>query len=346
MRYWLCCDGGGTKFIALLVSEDLEIICEERTGGVNANFISLENIRKCFGDCLDHILKERPGLRRIESCCFCGPAPMEEMQKALAERGLFPRMENLSEGYMGLLAGTGSVSGLAALSGTGSDVWYDGPAGHHAIGGWGMLLGDDGSGGDIGQKGVQAAVRAIDGWGEPTLLVEELRAWLGVGGSDRDTIAIRRQVFGPMIEQVYHSPSYRQTLASFAPHVEKACEQGDQVATAILRGAGRALGMMMNALITQVASVDLGVHKLPSTVCGGAWRTSGLMFASYKEEVRRRNPAMEIIWPRFDMIAGAAAHIGLSLGYSRDEIFSRLDKDFGKYRYPPEKRTQVGIYAG
>jgi N-acetylglucosamine kinase-like BadF-type ATPase len=117
-------------------------------------------------------------------------------------------------------AGTGAVA-------FGSDfdaVW-------HRVDGWGHVLGDVGSGAWIGLEGLRAALRADDGLtaAAPTLLAE---------GVER---------FGPTAtwpKQLMAAPDAPERLASFAPVVTAAAEQGEAhepVAAEVCARAGRGL---------------------------------------------------------------------------------------------------------
>jgi N-acetylglucosamine kinase-like BadF-type ATPase len=331
MRYRLCCDGGGTKLIALLIDEELNVVASGMAGGVNPNFIPAENIRSNMDACLCAVMSGFEGLP-VEACFASMPCPPHLLKEALARAGLRTRVEHISEGRMGLLAGICSEEGFAALSGTGSDVFYIGPAGLRIIGGWGLMLGDEGSGGQIGQRGIIAAIHAYEGRGEPTLLTALLMSWLGQeeGGEPLRTL---RESLCP---RVYGAASPRAVLASFAPYVSEAWERGDWVAGNILAGAGREMGRQMTALIKASAEEDAKALIMPSTVCGGTWKGSRLIFHSYRDYVRADYPGFIIHWPAFDAVAGGAVLAGLEMGYPREEIKTRMSLTFHDYLYPSE----------
>ena len=72
-----------------------------------------------------------------------------------------------------LLAAAGVRSGIAVVAGTGSSVYglaYDGR--EVTVGGWGHLLGDEGSAYDISRQALRAVTQAADGRGPATLLSE------------------------------------------------------------------------------------------------------------------------------------------------------------------------------
>lgn len=98
------------------------------------------------------------------------------------------------------------ATGLVAMARTGSDVFYLSPDGRHTtIGGFGAILGDDGSGVWIGQQALRKAIAYEEGWGEQTAFLPLLReAW---NLRQRDDI----------IERVHGEPAPYRKVASVLP---------------------------------------------------------------------------------------------------------------------------------
>ncbi len=328
MRYWISCDGGGTKLLAILIDEDLRVVHSAQAGGINPNFLSMENIRKNAHQCMEDLLKGLPPDGVIEHCYLSMPGPAHVVVEALEMQlgiGEIPSTV-LSEGLMGMLAGFCGDAGFVALAGTGSDVFYEDGKHAMAIGGWGMLLGDEGSGTHIGQAGLQAAIRYREGWGEETALLGELKEWL----EDDD----ESRWMNTLVPKVYQNPSPRAVLASFAPRVSKAAGAGDVKAREIICDAGFVLAKQMISLIGRALAVNPNALALPSSVCGGAWKGSRLMFDSYKKAVHEIYPQLSIEWPLFEGVAGGIVLAGKMLGYSKEQIKQLMLSGSSQYRYP------------
>jgi glucosamine kinase len=75
-------------------------------------------------------------------------------------------------GYLGCL---GERGGAALAAGTGVVTLATGPTGYSRVDGWGNIMGDAGSGYWIGRAGLDAAMRAHDGRGRPTAILDILR---------------------------------------------------------------------------------------------------------------------------------------------------------------------------
>jgi N-acetylglucosamine kinase-like BadF-type ATPase len=140
---------------------------------------------------------------------------------------------------------TGGGPGVAAIAGTGSNVFGVGLGGPGAdvrawrAGGWGHLLGDEGSGYWLGVQSIKAALRHREGSGPATALSEALLAFFGE----------------PSVEAVaacvYSRPLTKGEIAAFAIETAKLAERGDRVARELYeRGAGE-LGQQIAAVIRQ-----------------------------------------------------------------------------------------------
>lgn len=118
----------------------------------------------------------------------------------------------------------GEGAGILLVAGTGSIAMARGPEGETArCGGWGTLLGDEGSGYRIALDGLRAVCRADDGRDRPTILT---RLLLGASG-----------VMGPSGLVPWTARAGKGEVASLAPLVIRSAEAGDPVAVRILDDA-------------------------------------------------------------------------------------------------------------
>jgi N-acetylglucosamine kinase-like BadF-type ATPase len=107
-------------------------------------------------------------------------------------------------------------------------------------GGFGYLLGDDGSAFDIGLQAIAAACRAEDRRGEPTLL--------RVAVLEHFSIPTMRTI--PRI--VYRTGFSRERISLLAPLVSAAAQQGDFAANRIVAQAGKELATTTLGVIRQL----------------------------------------------------------------------------------------------
>ena len=118
------------------------------------------------------------------------------------------------------------VSVVAATGATASGLRKDNGS-RVTVGGWGTLLGDEGSAYAMGLLGLRAAVRAFeDRLDAPTRLVEALY----------DHFDLTPQTFqSGLIQIAYHKPLSRADVARLAPIVTRLATEDDLVAQRIVR---------------------------------------------------------------------------------------------------------------
>lgn len=122
--------------------------------------------------------------------------------------------------------------GVVIICGTGSIILGRNRQRQYARkGGWGPLLGDEGSAQWIARQALRAAAQAADDTGPPTRL---LRAFCR---------HYQIPAFSRILDIVYQHPLTPSELGSLAPLVTKAARDGDAVAIEIFRRGGDALGL-------------------------------------------------------------------------------------------------------
>jgi N-acetylglucosamine kinase-like BadF-type ATPase len=301
---YLSIDGGGSKLRMLLVDDNLRVVRYTVGPGINTNFTSVasakETIERAVETCVD------PGTL-LDGVSLSMLGLGEHMEGALRERAEVRNLCLVYEGEMGLLAGLGEARGYLALSGTGSDVFFHDGNRSDVIGGWGILLGDMGSGGDIGQRGLQSAILSHEGMKGSARMLDLLKERYGI--NEGDTF---RQV---VCRTVYEAPAPRSVVASFASIVGEAARQGDRTAISILRRAGRSMAEQMIALIRRtIPGNSSSAPELPVTLSGGAWKGSWQMLDAFRGALAAVYPEIDIRWPMFDAVAGGIIRCAVQAG--------------------------------
>jgi N-acetylglucosamine kinase-like BadF-type ATPase len=135
--------------------------------------------------------------------------------------------------------------GVSVAAGTGVACLAlprDPDAGPRIIGGHGFLLGDEGGAFWIGRAGLVAALRAHDGRGEPTALVDA-----AAGAFDGlDDLGDRLHSVDRPVNRIAH----------FAPAVLRAADAGDPVADGIASAAAQELALLIRAGAVAAAGPD------------------------------------------------------------------------------------------
>jgi N-acetylglucosamine kinase-like BadF-type ATPase len=162
-----------------------------------------------------------------------------------------------NDGVAALIGAHLGAAGAVIISGTGSilvGLRHDGQI--VRVGGWGWLVGDEGSAVGLGRAAVQAVFHAADGIGAPTLLTALLQSHFEV----TEVRAIKRLV--------YAASFGARGFAALAPLVGQAAAQADDVAQSILTEGAAALAQATQALYK---AMDFAEQPLPVALIGGAW---------------------------------------------------------------------------
>ncbi len=233
MAYLIGIDGGGTKTLGVLTDIHGTVLSKRSIGATNPNDVTLpvatERLAELCRSLLTAAGLSEADLPRV-SLFFGiagginhGPA----MESSLRE--LFPNTEALtvrSDVHILLAGEIPEGNGACIICGTGSACFLRRGEELIRIGGWGYLLDSGGGGYDIGRDGLEAALRHVDGRGEPTVLSELLEQHLGGAVQTR-------------ITEIYREG--KPYIAACAPLVFEAARMGDAVAEAILARNARKL---------------------------------------------------------------------------------------------------------
>jgi N-acetylglucosamine kinase-like BadF-type ATPase len=183
----------------------------------------------------------------------------------------------------------GCDGGVALVAGTGSIAAGRDAGGRWArAGGWGHLLGDEGSGHALALAGLRAALRAADGRGGQTVLLPELLGHLGVETPEH-------LVETPGVDDAA-------AIAALAPIVLQAAGAGDEVARCIVDEAAAALAAMVIAVHAQL---ELDGERVPLALGGGVLVGSALMRTLVLEQLERRGVRPEPVIVVQEPVRGA-----------------------------------------
>jgi N-acetylglucosamine kinase-like BadF-type ATPase len=139
---------------------------------------------------------------------------------------------------------TGGGPGVAAIAGTGSNVFGVSGEGEHTrtwrAGGWGHKLGDEGSGYWLGVQSIKAALRDREASGPPTAL------------SDAVPEALGETSIEAVVARVYAEPALTKgEIAKIGIATARLAAQGDAVARELYERAAAELGEQIAAVIRQ-----------------------------------------------------------------------------------------------
>lgn len=254
-------DGGGSHTLALVADGSGRILGRGLGGPANLHAVGEEAAQGALRTAIEQALSAAGSQGgRVAVACLglagVGRAPEREtFERWAAAEDLARHVRVVVDCDLVLAAGTPHSWGLALIAGTGSIVWGRDPAGRCArAGGWGYLLGDEGSGYAVGLAALQAVVRAADGRGPVTTLTEAILAHWGLPEAQA------------LVGHVYRAAVPRREIGFLAPLVEAAAEEGDAAAQEIVRTAGDDLA---RALAAVARSLALAGEPIPLALGGG-----------------------------------------------------------------------------
>ncbi|HSC26243.1 MAG TPA: BadF/BadG/BcrA/BcrD ATPase family protein [Vicinamibacterales bacterium] len=268
-------DAGGTKTVCQLADDRGVILSEARAGGANLQAVGELEVEKVLHD----VMEEAIGSRAITPAAIClGIAGVDRPDDAQLVRGIMKRIGYkarivvVNDALVALEAGCPGAPGVVIVSGTGSIAYGRNAAGEAArAGGWGYVLGDEGSGYWIGRAALRAVLREADRRGPATALTPMLLAYFRV------------QEAQGLIHQVYHSNLKPAAIGALAQCVQTAFGQGDPAAIGILRSAADELEASGISVVRRLGMMG---DSFSFILAGGIYRAVPWL----REELERRLP--------------------------------------------------------
>ena len=250
--YFLGIDGGGTKTTALCVAHTGAVVA--KISGESINFCSegmeraRENLRLIV-----RRLSETAGVSNYRSVFIGSSALSKRADTETLERfagGIIKTQTLIMDSDLAAALATmqGERECAAVISGTGSMAVLKTASGAlKTAGGWGYILGDEGSAYAIALDGIRAGIRGFEGSGERTLLTDELLSFFGA--SD----------IYDLVGMFYDPPMERKRIAGFARRV-CACSRADIVAKEIIFSQAELLSRTVLALLRgRSTDIKIGV---------------------------------------------------------------------------------------
>ena len=266
-------DGGGTRTRAAVADLDGRILARGFGPSSNLQDLGLEAVGKALTTAIEGALMQVPGAGwkgegpvwqtgRLAAICFglAGVDTREDearLSQWVRDQGVAARFSILNDSELVLACGTPEGAGVALISGTGSICLGRTTDGRTArVGGWGPLMGDEGSGYQLALRALRLAAQAADGRGDnPALLRAALTHW-----SSPDAFALMQQVYAPAT-----TPA---DIAGFAASVLDLAARGDATAGSLVDEVARELAVHVRVVIQK-----LKLTRPPLALGGGLLRS-------------------------------------------------------------------------
>lgn len=253
-------DGGGSHVRVVVCDSSLAVIGESAGPGVNPSSAGHELAASRIHEAIAAALAEAHLTPYDIVAAGAGIAGAAEehsrawVAETLSEVLPLARVTASADYEIALVGAIGEKHGIIVISGTGSAAYGANRDGRDMRqGGFGYILGDEGSGYWLGREALSHALREMDGRATPSAMTPRVLQAIGV-----------THPLG-VIPWLYHAPAPRVAeIAALAPIVIRVAEDGDMVAQGYVARAASELAQMVRNL-----QAKLDLYDAPIAFVGG-----------------------------------------------------------------------------
>ncbi len=299
MKKWVIgLDGGGTKTLGVLVDEQGCVAGRAIAESSNYQVIGGEKLGLVISGLVKELMVHAGNPDAKATHLYAGlagagrPADREAIHQAIRQHNVAETITVDTDAAAALAGAFAGGPGIIVISGTGAICFGKSKDNMvYRCGGWGYLLGDEGSGYYIGQQAIIAALKDLDGRGQKTRLRQAIEEKYQVASVDL------------LISAIYSGKMDRTEIAGLAPLVFEFFNKGDQAAVAIIETAGKEIGKIVAAV-----SKRMGLHGQPVTVAliGSVFKQRHILVPFMQQEALHTVSSVNFIDPQFEPAIGSA----------------------------------------
>lgn len=286
-------DGGGSSTRAVIVDAWGRILGRGVAGSGNHDDVGAEGVQASLRQAIEQAAAQA-GVALHFAALHCGLAGVRSLEdEAVVRRAVLTldctRQVGVSDDLVTALhGGTLGKPGVVLVAGTGSAAYGLSAQGEGCwVGGWGHLLGDEGSGFALALEALKAALRCADGRLGFTQLLSAAQDFLELNDIKQ------------IMHRVYVGGISRRELAAFAPVVLRVAQEDEIAADIVRRGAAEL------AQLVHIAALRLHLERCAVITVG-----SLLSHPHYRELVSRElathSPSLTLRMPLLPPEVGAA----------------------------------------
>ncbi len=296
-EYFIGIDGGSSRSTGLLAEQNLRVVHRASAGCANYHLTGVGGTQKTLLTLIES-LSSAAGVspREIRGFCFAlsgvsRPADFSNIEQLLRRHLLHKKSKIISDAEAALLGGTRREAAIVVISGTGSVVFGRNEAGKtKKVSGHGHLIGDPGSGYDLGIRALRAVIAASEGRAEKTSLSRAILNGTSLGSEDE------------IVPWVYSLDDPKVAIARLAPTVIAEEQQGDKVAADILRSAAEQLGELV---VFTARHLDMIENSFDVVLSGGVFQNNPSYFHLMQSVLWERIPTANPMRPENEPAYGA-----------------------------------------
>ncbi|HEY8825046.1 MAG TPA: BadF/BadG/BcrA/BcrD ATPase family protein [Candidatus Limnocylindria bacterium] len=291
-------DAGGSKTRAFAVDREGAVVGRGAGGG--ANLLSSPDPAGSIAAALTESLGSAKPEAVVLSCSGGDRPADREKGRAILTQLVGPavRIEVTHDAIAALYAGNPAGCGVVLISGTGSIAFGRNDEGdERRAGGWGYLIGDEGSAVWLGLEGLRAAAHHADGRGAGTTITAHVLRELGV------------QSFMEVIPELYGRPHPAPAILASVRAVGRAAAESDAIAVSIVQRGAHSL-----ARAASVVAAELRLEDGPVYLAGGAFESLPSLGRAVRGELLRMLPRATVE-PVSEEPAMGAARLAMRLAW-------------------------------
>lgn len=175
--------------------------------------------------------------------------------------------------------------GAILIAGTGSILYYKSDKVINRVGGFGRLIGDEGSGYSIGRKGLNTLAKILDGRLQSSLLMNLAEEKFEINSQELLITKVYKESFN---------------IASFSEVVIEAANQGDKYSLDILKEETEELFIHITTLIRKE-----NLKKLNLVLTGGLLSNDNIFKSTLINKINKELPQVEVVNPKHSPEYGA-----------------------------------------
>ena len=285
-------DAGGSKTECIIIDSEAEkIISRAETGSANYQVVGLKKAGQEIKNSLEQA-KAKAGISKLSvlGLGIAGAGRENDKVRLKKELNRIIEVENFfltDDAEIALLGATGGKKGIVLIAGTGSIAYGLKKSGDKIrSGGWGPLLGDEGSGFWIAMEALKKAVKAAENRAEETEL---------------NDLIIEHFNFSSLqglIPLIYEGELPRREIAALTPKIIESAVNGDNTAAEIIEEAAAELAVLASSLAERL---DYQEDKI--FAAGGLFKSD--YFLNIFKAILIKSYNLKVLMPKYSAAYGA-----------------------------------------
>ncbi|MDQ2680424.1 MAG: hypothetical protein M3Y21_05295 [Candidatus Eremiobacteraeota bacterium] len=273
-------DAGGSSTTAVL-SIDGEFARQIVGNGASPTALGVAPAAEIIAQVISSLCEsDRPSAIYVGAAGTSREGVAVEIERRLTAQYPTARIVIADDVRIALRAAVPSGDGVVLIAGTGSIAYAERSDESFRCGGYGYLLGDDGSGYALGSAAIKQALRSFDGRVPCDGFITGVLQQVGVD-SQTDLLA-----------KVYGGAQPIGLIASLAPFVIASASDGERLANRIVQSAALELGDLIKAV---VKAAGLQSAEAPIVLAGGLLRENSLLTFLLENRLQSDLPQMPLI---------------------------------------------------